>query len=173
MRVTVKIELPEGAGKAAVYASLAAQLRGLLEGEQDPLANTANAAALLFAILPDLNWAGFYLLRGGQLVVGPFQGRPACVRIDLGRGVCGSAAAARRTLVVPDVHAFEDHIACDAASNSEIVVPILAGERLVGVLDLDSPLYGRFDAADAEGLETLAQLLAEGCDWRLAGIDGF
>jgi len=171
--VTVTIELPEGAGKAAVYAGLAAQLRGLLEGERDPLANTANAAALLFAVLPDLNWAGFYLLRGGQLVVGPFQGKPACVRIDLGRGVCGKAAAECRSLVVPDVHAFEDHIACDAASNSEVVVPIVAGGRLVGVLDLDSPLHGRFDEADAAGLEALAQLLAEGCDWRLAGIDGF
>lgn len=171
--MSIRIELPDGAGKPAVYASLAAQLHGLLDGERDPIANTANAAALLFAVLPDLNWAGSYLLRGGQLVVGPFQGNPACVRIDLGRGVCGKAAAARRTLVVPDVHAFDDHIACDATSNSEVVVPIIEGGRLVGVLDLDSPLYGRFDQADATGLETLAGLLAEGCDWHLAGIDGF
>ncbi len=171
--MSARSKLPEGASKSAVYKGLAVQLRGLLDGERDPIANAANAAALLFAVLPDLNWAGFYLLRGGQLVVGPFQGNPACVRIDLDRGVCGKAAAARRTLVVPDVHAFDDHIACDAASNSEVVVPIVAGERLVGVMDLDSPLRGRFDEVDAAGLEVLARLLAEGCDWRLAGIDGF
>jgi L-methionine (R)-S-oxide reductase len=173
MQVSITVERPEGAGKASLYAGLASQLGGLLEGERDPLANTANAAALLFAVLPGLNWAGFYFLRGGQLVVGPFQGRPACVRIDLGRGVCGKAATARHTLVVADVHAFDDHIACDAASNSEIVVPLVVGGHLVGVLDLDSPLRGRFDEADAAGLEALAQLLAEGCDWHLAGIDGF
>jgi len=159
--------------KDGLYAGLAAQLGGLIDGERDPLANTANAAALIFALLPDLNWAGFYFLRGGELVVGPFQGKPACVRIGLGRGVCGTAAARRETVVVPDVHAFEGHIPCDAASNSEIVVPILASDRLVGVLDLDSPVYGRFDAADAAGLEPFARLLAEGCDWHLAGIDGF
>ena len=167
------VEPPAGAGKPALYASLERQLAGLLAGERDPWANAANAAALLRALLPDLNWAGFYFLRGGELVVGPFQGGPACVRIALGRGVCGTAAAGRRTLVVPDVHAFADHIACDAASRSEIVVPILVGNRLVGVLDLDSPSLARFDDQDAAGLERVAALIAAACDWRLAGIDGF
>lgn len=159
-------------GKRQAYEELAAQLGGLLAGELDPWANAANAAALLFAALPDLNWVGFYLLRGGELVVGPFQGRPACVRIALGHGVCGTAAEARRTVVVPDVHAFPGHIPCDAASNSEIVVPLLAADRLLGVLDLDSPLHGRFDDDDARGLERLAQMIVAACDWRLAGIDG-
>jgi L-methionine (R)-S-oxide reductase len=162
-----------GAGKPETYAAIVSQLGGLLAGERDPWANSANAAALLFASLPGLNWAGFYFLRGGELVVGPFQGKPACVRIALGRGVCGAAAAGRRTLLVPDVHAFADHIACDAASNSEVVVPIVAADRLVGVLDLDSPELARFDEADATGLERVAALIAGGCDWRLAGIDNF
>ena len=162
-----------GLGKDSLYATLAAQAEGLLAGERDPWANAANVAALVYALLPDLNWAGFYFLRGGELVVGPFQGLPACVRIAPGRGVCGSAAVARRTLLVEDVHAFPGHIACDAASRSEIVVPLLDGERLVGVLDLDSPQPARFDAADAAGLERIAARLATGCDWRLAGIDGY
>ena len=162
-----------GAGKPETYATIVAQLGGLLAGERDPWANSANAAALLFASLPGLNWAGFYFLRGGELVVGPFQGKPACIRIALGRGVCGAAAAARRTLLVPDVHAFADHIACDVASNSEVVVPIVAADRLVGVLDLDSPVLARFDEADATGLEQVAGMIAAGCDWRLAGIDNF
>ena len=119
---------------------------GAFAGERDPWANAANAAALVFEALPDLNWAGFYFLRGGELVVGPFQGRVACVRIPLGQGVCGVAAERRATVIVPDVHEFPGHIACDAASNSEIVVPLLAGERLIGVLDLDSPRLGRFTA---------------------------
>ena len=155
------------------YETIASQLGGLLEGERDPWANSANAASLLFTALPDLNWTGFYFLRGGELVVGPFQGAPACVRIALGRGVCGTAAVSRQTLVVPDVHAFPGHIPCDAASNSEIVVPILVADRLVGVLDLDSPLQGRFDEVDARGLERVARLIATGCDWKLAGIDSF
>ena len=146
---------------------------GAFSGERDPWANAANAAALVFEALPDLNWAGFYFLRGGELVVGPFQGRVACVRIPLGSGVCGTAAARRATLVVSDVHAFPGHIACDAASNSEIVVPLLAGERLVGVLDLDSPLLNRFGADDARLLEALAERLVAASEWRLAGIDGF
>ena len=146
---------------------------GAFAGERDPWANAANAAALVFERLPDLNWAGFYFLRGGGLVVGPFQGRIACVRIPLGSGVCGTAAARRATLIVPDVHAFPGHIACDAASNSEIVVPLLAGDRLVGVLDLDSPRPDRFGADDAQLLEALAARLVAACDWRLAGIDGF
>jgi len=144
--------------KAAAYRELAAQLRALLGGERDFIANAANTAALIYDALPALNWAGFYFLRDGELVVGPFQGKPACVRIALGKGVCGTAALERRTLVVPDVHAFPGHIACDAASRSEIVVPLLAGARLLGVLDLDSPEPGRFDAADAAGLEALAAL---------------
>ena len=146
---------------------------GLLAGERDPWANAANVAALLFERLPDLNWVGFYFLRGGGLVVGPFQGRVACVRIALGQGVCGTAAARRATQVVPDVHAFPGHIACDAASRSEIVVPLLHGGRLIGVLDLDSPRHGRFGDADAALLESVAARMVAACDWRLAGIDGF
>lgn len=122
-------------------------------------------AALIYQALPDLNWAGFYLYKQGMLVLGPFQGMPACVRIPLSRGVCGAAARERRTQVVPDVHAFPGHIACDAASRSEIVVPLLDGDRLLGVLDVDSPLPGRFDESDREGLEALARRLTAGCDW--------
>jgi GAF domain-containing protein len=144
--------------KPADYRRLAQQLEALLAGETDLIANAANTAALLFDALPAINWAGFYFLRSGELVVGPFQGKPACVRIPLGRGVCGSAAAERRTLVVPDVQAFAGHIACDAASRSEIVVPLLDAGTLLGVLDIDSPQPARFDAADAAGLEHLAAL---------------
>lgn len=157
-------------GTAADLLQLAA---GAFAGERDPWANSGNAAALVFEALPDLNWAGFYFLRGGELVVGPFQGRVACVRIPLGAGVCGTAAARRATVIVPDVHAFPGHIACDSASNSEIVVPLVAGDRLIGVLDVDSPRFDRFTAADAGLLEALARLLVDACDWRLAGIDGF
>ena len=157
--------VPDFSDKAAGYRELDEQLAALLAGERDLIANTANAAALLYGALPDLNWAGFYLLRpsaGGsaqELALGPFQGKPACVRIALGRGVCGTAAAARRTQLVPDVHAFPGHIACDAASNSEIVVPLLRGEALLGVLDLDSPKFGRFDAIDQAGLERIVATL--------------
>lgn len=154
-----------GAGRAQQHDALLAGLDGLLHGERDAIANCANAASLLWHTLPDLNWAGFYLWNGGELVVGPFQGKPACVRIALGRGVCGTAAARRETVLVPDVHAFPGHIACDSASNSEIVVPLLAGGRLVGVLDLDSPKHARFDDADARALEEFARRLAAGCDW--------
>lgn len=171
--MTFKVDTHTAPDKPGLYRELLAQLAGILAGERDPWANAANTSALLFAALADLNWVGFYFLRGGELVVGPFQGRPACVRIALGRGVCGSAAAARRTLVIPDVHAFGDHIACDAASNSEVVVPILCDGRLVGVLDLDSPSLARFDDQDAAGLEQVASLIAAGCDWKLAGIDSF
>lgn len=146
---------------------------GAFAGERDPWANAANAAALVFELLPGLNWAGFYFLRGGGLVVGPFQGRVACVRIALGQGVCGTAAARRATLLVPDVHAFPGHIACDAASNSEIVVPLIDDDRLIGVLDLDSPRFGRFGAEDAKLLEALAARIVAASDWRLAGIDGY
>jgi GAF domain-containing protein len=167
------VDTNAGADKQELYAGLVRQLGGLLAGERDPWANTANTAALLYALVPNLNWAGFYFLRGGELVVGPFQGMPACVRIAMGRGVCGTAAAERRSLVVPDVHAFADHITCDTASESELVVPISSGRRLIGVIDLDSPLLARFDEVDAAGLEQIAAMIAEGCDWRLAGIDTF
>jgi L-methionine (R)-S-oxide reductase len=148
-------ELP--ADKAAAYAELETSLRALLVGERDFVANAANFAALLYWSLPQLNWAGVYVRdpAGSDLVLGPFQGRPACVRIPVGRGVCGAAAARRETVVVTDVHAFPGHIACDLASKSEIVVPILRGEELLGVLDLDSPAHARFDSQDAHGLEAL------------------
>jgi L-methionine (R)-S-oxide reductase len=146
--------------KPALYATIAAELRALVAGEPDLIANLANAASLLFHSLPDLNWAGFYLLRNGELVVGPFQGRPACVRIAIGKGVCGTAAERRATVVVANVHEFSGHIACDTASNSEIVVPMLRGDELIGVLDIDSPKFGRFDAEDQAGLEeVVAELM--------------
>jgi GAF domain-containing protein len=144
------------------YARLVQELEGLLAGERDFIANAANTAALLFEALPEVNWAGFYLLKDGELVVGPFQGKPACVRIGLGRGVCGTAAAERRTLLVADVHEFPGHIACDAASRSEIVVPLLRGATLLGVLDIDSPRAARFDADDARGLEAIAAAFLAG-----------
>jgi L-methionine (R)-S-oxide reductase len=150
--------------KTDAYAHLAAQTRALLEGERDAGANAANLAALLFHSLQDLNWAGFYWLKDGGLVLGPFQGKPACVRIALGKGVCGSAAAACRTLVVPDVHAFPGHIACDSASASEIVVPVSKEGRLLGVLDLDSPRPARFDETDARGLEAVVAIFAGATD---------
>jgi L-methionine (R)-S-oxide reductase len=127
----------------AAYDELARDLQALLAGEQDLIANAANTAALLFGSLPDLNWAGFYLYKSGELVLGPFQGKPACVRIGIGKGVCGTAAARRETLLVEDVHQFPGHIACDSASNSEIVVPLVRGGELLGVLDLDSPKLAR------------------------------
>ena len=147
--------------KTERYAELLSQAQGLLEGERDFTANAANLAALLFYTLPDLNWAGFYWMKEGELVLGPFQGKPACVRIAVGRGVCGTAARDARTIVVPDVHAFPGHIACDSASNSEIVVPLRQGDRVIGVLDLDSPLRGRFDQEDAHGLEAVARHFLE------------
>jgi L-methionine (R)-S-oxide reductase len=142
----------------AAYAELARDLRALLAGERDLIANAANTAALIYDALPDLNWAGFYLYKEGELVLGPFQGKPACVRISIGKGVCGAAAARRETLRVEDVHAFPGHIACDSASNSEIVIPLLRGDELLGVLDLDSPKLARFQPADTRGLETLARI---------------
>jgi L-methionine (R)-S-oxide reductase len=147
--------------KAAAYERLAAELAGLLAGERDLIANAANTAALIFGALPDVNWAGFYFLKDGELVVGPFQGKPACVRIRLGQGVCGTAALRRATIIVPDVHAFPGHIACDEASRSEIVLPLATGATLWGVLDLDSPLPARFDDADQRGLERLARIFVE------------
>ncbi len=147
--------------QAGDYAELAQELAGLLRGESDFVANAANTAALIFDALPDLNWAGFYLLKEGELVVGPFQGKPACVRIPVGKGVCGTAAAQRTTIVVPDVNAFPGHIACDAASQSEIVVPLISGANLLGVLDIDSPRLARFNEGDARGLERLAAIFVE------------
>jgi L-methionine (R)-S-oxide reductase len=147
-----------------LYPELLAQARGLFEGERDKTANAANLAALVFHALPDLNWAGFYWMKDGGLVLGPFQGKPACVRIAVGKGVCGTAARDRRTLIVPDVHEFPGHIACDSASNSEVVVPLLRGNRVTGVLDLDSPKLARFGADDARGLEALARLFLESTD---------
>ena len=144
------------ASKPELYASLLENAVAVLTGERNAIANAANLSALIWHSLPDLNWAGFYLWSGKDLVLGPFQGKVACVRIDLGRGVCGRAATERRTQVVADVHAFPGHIACDPASRSEVVVPLTLGERLLGVLDLDSPHADRFDAVDAQGLEALA-----------------
>lgn len=141
------------------YVQLNQQLAALIGDERDFVANMANMAALLFHHLPDLNWAGFYLIREGELVLGPFQGKPACIRIPLGRGVCGTAAATRETQLVPDVHAFPGHIACDADSRSEIVVPLIRDGMIIGVLDLDSPKPGRFDEDDRAGLESAAGLL--------------
>lgn len=141
------------------YPELCAQLRALTEGVPHPVANLANAAALLYHSLPQLNWAGFYLLEGERLVLGPFQGQPACIEIPLGRGVCGTAAAEDRSVLVPDVHAFPGHIACDAASRSELVVPLRRGGRVIGVLDLDSPVTERFTGEDRQGLEQFAQIL--------------
>jgi len=144
--------------KKELYEALCAQARALLEGEDDAVANAANLAALLYQGLPQLNWAGFYFLRGETLVVGPFQGKPACVRISLGRGVCGTAAAEKRSRIVDDVNAFADHIACDIDSRSEIVVPLVRDGRVLGVLDLDAPVTRRFDADDQAGLERIAAL---------------
>ncbi len=151
----ISVDLP----KSELYAQLAQELRSLIADEPDFIANLANASALLFHSLPDLNWAGFYLLKSGELVVGPFQGKPACVRIAIGKGVCGTAAARRTSVIVPDVHQFPGHIACDAASNSEIVVPMLRDGELLGVLDIDSPRFGRFDEQDREGLERVVSIL--------------
>ena len=156
-------ERPTGS-KPQIYRELALMAEGLFRGERDPIANAANLSALLFMGLADLNWAGFYFLHGSILVLGPFQGKPACVRIELGKGVCGSAAAQRKVLIVPDVEAFPGHIACDIASRSELVVPLLPGGRLSGVLDLDSPSRARFDEEDAQGIETLAALWVAASD---------
>lgn len=164
------LEPSQAGSKREHYAELNAQLAGLLADEADGLANAANTTALFFEALPELNWFGFYFLRGQELVLGPFQGKVACVRIALGRGVCGTAARERRTVVVPDVHAFPGHIACDAASRSEIVVPLLCGNDIFGVLDVDSPLENRFDDEDAAGLEEALRLLVQGSDFsRLVG----
>ena len=160
--------------KTAVYESVRSALRDLIADQTDFLANISNFAALLFTSLPDLNWAGFYLLRGSDLVLGPFQGKPACSCIAVGDGVCGTAALRRAAVLVPDVHAFPGHIVCDEASQSEIVLPVFKDRRLVGVLDLDSPQLGRFDEVDREQIEALLQVLMAGTDvpeFRLAPPD--
>lgn len=141
------------------YERLAAQAEALVSGEKDLIANMANISALLFNHLEKVNWAGFYLYKEDQLVLGPFQGQPACIRIPMNQGVCGTAAADRSTLVVEDVHAFDGHIACDAASNSEIVIPLVVNDQLIGVLDIDSPEFGRFTDVDKAGLEKIARTL--------------
>ncbi|MDI9484340.1 MAG: GAF domain-containing protein [Bacillota bacterium] len=151
---------------ATDYSLLKRQLKSLLEGETHWLANLANTSALLFSELNDLNWVGFYLLEGTELVLGPFQGKPACVRIPLGKGVCGTAAEAGEVIVVPNVHEFPGHIVCDAASQSEIVVPMITGQgRLLGVLDVDSPVLQRFSNSDAEGLSELVEILINATHW--------
>ena len=154
------------ADKPSLYRELVLELGGLFEGERNAVANAANMSALIFERLPDLNWAGFYFLdpaRGG-LVVGPFQGRAACVRIAIGKGVCGTAVAERRSIIVPDVDAFPGHISCDAASRSELVVPLFEGDAILGVLDLDAPIVARFDEADQAGLQAAVALFVRSSD---------
>jgi GAF domain-containing protein len=146
--------------KLTLYRDLASALEGLISGETDAVANMANAAALIYETLPDVNWTGFYRNVDGELVLGPFQGRAACIRIPFGSGVCGTAAATRETQLVDDVHAFPGHIACDSASNSEIVVPLVRDGELIGVLDIDSPVTGRFDEEDRAGCERLGEILS-------------
>ena len=153
--------IPLSGTKPEQYAQLLEQARGLLAGESDRIANAANLSALVYNALPAVNWAGFYFHDGNELVVGPFQGLPACVRIPLDKGVCGAAARTRETQRVADVHAFPGHIACDAASRSEVVVPLVRGDELIGVFDLDSPEPDRFDADDQRGLESIAQAFME------------
>ena len=153
-----------GLSKAVSYREINGHLSAVFSGERNGIANAANMAALLYQNLPDLNWAGFYFLQGGELVLGPFQGKVACIRISIGHGVCGTAAKRRETVVVPDVHAFPGHIACDSASRSEIAIPLVREGRLFGVLDLDSPSLARFDDEDATGLEAAADLFLQCSD---------
>ncbi len=152
-----------------VYEELVRQAKGLFEGERDVIANAANLTALMAFHLEGLNWSGLYFLKGGELVLGPFQGKPACVRIAVGKGVCGTAVAKRESVLVEDVHAFPGHIACDSASESELVVPLLREGRVLGVIDLDSPRKGRFSEVDQAGVEALARLFVEACDWSERG----
>jgi GAF domain-containing protein len=147
--------------KRVLYEQLALQTKALVEGEADMIANMANISAVLFTQLEHVNWAGFYLYKEDQLVLGPFQGNPACIRIPLGKGVCGTAAQEQSVQRIDDVHAFDGHIACDAASNSEIVIPIVKDNQLIGVLDIDSPVFARFDQVDEDGLTVIAKLLVD------------
>ena len=158
------LQAARGLSPADLHAQLLEQARALLEGERDRTANAANLASLIYHTLPDLNWAGFYWLKQGELVLGPFQGKPACVRIALGKGVCGTAARERRSIVVPDVNAFSGHIACDSASAAEVVVPVIGAGRVLGVLDVDSPVRGRFDEADARALEAVVRVFLDATD---------
>ena len=158
--------------KPEQYGQLLAQARALVHGERDRIANAANLSALVYHALPQLNWAGFYFFDGTELVVGPFQGLPACTRIALTRGVCGAAATRRESIVVPDVHAFPGHIACDSASNSELVVPLVLRGQLLGVFDLDSPVHARFDVEDQAGLEAIARAFVESIEMASTTRDG-
>ncbi len=159
--MTFELATVEATSKPELYAGLASQLRSLFEGERDFIANAANLSSLLFYSLPDVNWAGLYFLKDDQLVLGPFQGKPACVRLAMGSGVCGTAAQQRQTIIVDNVHQFPGHIACDSASNSEIVVPIVNNGLLIGVVDLDSPSFARFDDEDAQGLNELIGIFVD------------
>jgi GAF domain-containing protein len=163
MSSNIKGDYPEN--KTELYDLLCRQLAALTEGESEPMPNLANASSLLWMGLKDINWAGFYLMKNGELLLGPFQGKPACIHIPVGRGVCGSAAAQGYTLRIEDVHQFPGHIACDGASNSEIVIPIHDGGKIVGVLDIDSPVFARFDGADQDGLEKFVKVLERACSW--------
>jgi len=151
--------------KNARYQLLLEQSKAMVDGERNQIANLANVAALLFHGLEEINWAGFYLLDDRELILGPFQGKPACIRIPIGRGVCGTAVAQRQTLRIEDVHDFPGHIACDSASNSEIVIPIIVQDRVVGVLDIDSPVFHRFQKEDQQYLEEIVRVLERSCDW--------
>lgn len=161
---TSKPEKKENASKSELYSDLLLQLSSLFADERDFIANAANLSSLLFYSVPDLNWAGFYLHKNNELVLGPFQGQLACVRIPIGKGVCGTAAQQRSTIIVDNVHEFPGHIACDSASNSEIVVPIIKEHRLLGVLDVDSPSFERFDEEDAQGLNEIVRVFVESTD---------
>ena len=162
--MTFTISRFESLSKSELYSELGIQLRALFEGERDFIANTANFASLLYHSLPDVNWVGFYVLKNDELVLGPFHGQPACVRIAMGKGVCGTAAELRQTVVVENVNEFPGHIACDSASNSEIVVPLIREGQLIGVLDLDSPSLSRFNDEDAKGLNELANIFLQSSD---------
>lgn len=161
--IEIKDAYPDN--KAEMYDLLKKQLSALMEGETNKLPHLANMAALLSGALLDINWAGFYLMTEGDLLLGPFQGKTACIRIPVGKGVCGTAVAQNSTQLVADVHQFPGHIACDSASNSEIVIPIRSNGKIVGVLDIDSPHFSRFDEQDRQGLEEMVELLAKGCRW--------
>lgn len=162
MSASINENYPEN--KTELYSLLCRQLTALTEGETELIPNLANASALLWMALKEINWAGFYLMKNGELLLGPFQGKPACIHIPVGRGVCGVAAAEGLTQLVADVHQFPGHIACDSASNSEIVVPIRNGDQIVGVLDIDSPVFSRFDSEDQKGLEAFVQILERSCN---------
>lgn len=160
-----QIKVPAFPNKKKQYQYMNTKLMGLIADEPDWLANLANASALIWLLLEDINWAGFYLMKNDKLVLGPFQGKPACVNIEVGRGVCGTAAADRQTQLVRNVHDFPGHIACDSASNSELVVPIIADDQVVGVLDIDSPMFERFDEEDLAGLERIVETLVKYVDF--------